>query len=252
MTFINSSPLAGKAAVVIGASGGIGTATSRRFAEAGAHVVATYHSNAAKADALIADLPGRGHRAFQADVEDSASLNRLAAAVHETFGRVDILVNTAGLTRAVPHADLEALDDALIDRVFAANWRGPFAAIRAFAPLLTESGDGLVVNISSIAATTGIGSNVAYCAAKAGLDIMSVSLGRALAPEVRVVSVSPGVVDTDFVPGRDRDWSERQARATPLKRLTAPDDVASAVLAAATHLRFTTGSVIVVDGGRHL
>jgi 3-oxoacyl-[acyl-carrier protein] reductase len=140
----------------------------------------------------------------------------------------------------------------LIDQIFVANWRGPFATIRAFEPLLRASGNGLIVNISSIAATTGIGSNIAYCAAKAGLDIMAVSLGRALAPAIRVVNVAPGVVDTTFVPGRDQAWSDKQALTTPMKRIGSTDDIAAAVEACATTLKFTTGTTIQVDGGRHL
>ncbi|EHP42162.1 NAD-dependent epimerase/dehydratase [Cupriavidus basilensis OR16] len=130
-----------------------------------------------------------------------------------------MLVNSAGFTRAIAHADLDALDDALIDEMFAVNWRGQFAAIRAMAPHLKATGEGLVVNVGSIAGRTGMGSNVAYCAVKAGLDMMAISLGRALAPEIRVLNVSPGVVDTDFVPGRDSAFNERAARTTPLKRI---------------------------------
>ncbi|MGT2493729.1 SDR family NAD(P)-dependent oxidoreductase [Cupriavidus basilensis] len=97
-----------------------------------------------------------------------------------------------------------------------------------------------------------MGSNVAYCAVKAGLDMMAVSLGRALAPEIRVLNVSPGVVDTDFVPGRDSAFNERAAKTTPLKRIGKPEDVADAIVACATSLRFSTGTTIVVDGGRQL
>ncbi len=132
------------------------------------------------------------------------------------------------------------------------NTRGAFSAVRAFAPLLRESGRGLVVNISSIAATTGNGSSVAYCAAKAGMDAMGLALARALAPAIRVLTVSPGVVDTEFVPGRDKAMREKQGRATPLGRLCTPEDVAGVVLACATTLAYSTGSVIQVDGGRHL
>ena len=114
------------------------------------------------------------------------------------------------------------------------------------------SGDGLVVNVSSIAATTGVGSNVAYCAAKAGLDVMAVSLGRALAPDIRVINVSPGAVDTSFVPGRDQAWNDKTAQTTPLKRLGTPEDMAAAIEACATTLKFATGTTIQVDGGRHL
>ena len=132
------------------------------------------------------------------------------------------------------------------------NWRAQFAAIRAFRSLLDETGDALVVNVSSISATTGIGSNIAYCAAKAGLDVMAASRGRALAPRIRVLNVSPGVVDTSFVPGRGTDFNDKVAATTPLGRIGAPEDIADAFEACATHLKFSTGVTIVVDGGRRL
>ena len=245
-------PLSGQLAVIIGGTGGIGRATALRLAKAGAQIVVTYRTDKAKADALIAELPGQRHGAIYASIEDSASLVKAAADIEASWGRADILVNTAGFTKPIPHRDLDALDDELIDRMFAVNWRGQFAAIRAFTPLLRASGNGLIVNISSIAATTGVGSNVAYCAVKAGLDIMAVSLGRALAPEIRVLNVSPGVVDTQFVAGRDQVWNDKQAATTPLKRIGTPDDMAAAVEACATTLKYATGTTIQVDGGRRL
>jgi 3-oxoacyl-[acyl-carrier protein] reductase len=162
------------------------------------------------------------------------------------------LVNAAGFTKPVPHADLDALDDDLIDRMFEVNWRGQFATIRTFVPLLKASGDGLIVCISSIAALTGVGSSIAYCAAKAGIDVMTKSLARVLAPEIRVLAVSPGVVDTAFVPGRGAEFNAKVAAAAPLQRIGRPEEIAAAILACATHLTFSTGSTIVVDGGRAL
>lgn len=249
---MSSQPLAGKVAVICGGSGGIGAASARLLAEAGATIVVGYHSNVAKAEAVVAGLPGTGHLALAAPMTDSSALARLAAEVGQRFSRADILVNSAGMTRPVPHKDLDALDDALIDEVFEVNWRGPFAAVRAFRALLAARGDGLVVNVSSIAATTGVGSSIAYCSAKAGLDIMSVALARALAPQIRVLVVSPGVVDTEFVAGRTAEQNAKIAAGTPLERVASTDEVARAVLACATHLTFSTGSIIQVDGGRHL
>jgi 3-oxoacyl-[acyl-carrier protein] reductase len=190
-------------------------------------------------------------------MEDTAVLRRMADEVRSSYGRCDVLVNSAGFTRLVPHGDLEALDDATIDAIMVANVRGPFATIRALAPLLKASGAAsgeasVIVNVSSIAAFTGAGSNVAYGASKAALDTMSMSLARALGPEIRVVAVSPGMVDTGFVPGRSRAALEKAAAATPLKRIVGPDDVALAVMACITHLKATTGSIVVADGGRHL
>ncbi len=244
--------LSGKVAVIAGGAGAIGYATAIRLASAGARIALLARGDIAAAEAKAAQLPGAGHRAIHAQIANGASLLEAAAQVTALFGRADILVNSAGMTRAVPHHDLEALTDELIDEVFVANWRGPFSTIRAFAPVLRASGAGLVVNISSIAGSTGNGSNVAYCAAKAGLDLMAVSLGRALAPQIRVINVSPGVVDSDFVPGRDAAWNDKQAATTPLKRIGTPDDIAAAVEACATSLLFCTGTTIQVDGGRHL
>jgi 3-oxoacyl-[acyl-carrier protein] reductase len=248
----NDLPLKGKVAVIVGGTGGVGKATAQRLAAAGARIVVLYRDNKEGAAKLVAALPGEGHGALFAAVEDSATLKQAASSVAADWGRADILVNAAGFTKPIPHHDLDALDDELIDRMFAVNWRGQFAAIRTFTPLLRASGSGLIVNISSIAASTGIGSNIAYCAAKAGLDIMAVSLGRALAPEIRVLNVSPGVVDTQFVPGRDQAWNAKQASTTPLKRIGTPDDIAAAVEACATTLLFSTGTTIHVDGGRRL
>jgi 3-oxoacyl-[acyl-carrier protein] reductase len=245
-------PLSGKVAVIAGGVGAIGFASAGRLAKAGACIVLLARGDMVAAQTKAAHLPGHGHRAIFADISNSDSLRLAADHVAATLGRADILVNSAGMTMAVPHHDLDALTDELIDEVFVANWRGPFATIRAFAPLLRASGDGLVVNISSIAGQTGNGSNVAYCGAKAGLEMMAVSLGRALAPQIRVVNVAPGVVDSDFVPGRDAAWNEKQAATTPLKRIGQADDVAAAVEACATTLLFSTGTTIMVDGGRHL
>ncbi len=245
-------PLDGKVAVVVGGSGGIGRETCRLLAEAGAMVAIGYRSGRETAEGLAEKLPGGGHVALLVSIEDSVTIEAFRDAVMARLGRVDILVNTAGVTSPVAHSDLDALTDALIDQVFINNWRGVFSTIRAFAPALKASGDGLIVNVSSIAAFTGVGSNVAYCGAKAGLDVMTKSLGRALAPQVRVMAVSPGVVDTEFVPGRGQEFKDKAAATTPLKRITSTTDVAEAIMACATQLKFSTGTKIVVDGGRHL
>jgi NAD(P)-dependent dehydrogenase (short-subunit alcohol dehydrogenase family) len=244
--------LAGKVAVVTGGSSGIGAAAVRRLAAAGASVAIGYNAGKERAEALIRELAGSGHRALRTPMEDTAALRRMADEVKSAFGRCDVLVNSAGFTRLVPHGDLEALDDATIDAIFVANVRGPFATIRALAPLMKATGDAVVVNVSSIAAFTGAGSNIAYAASKAALDTMSMSLARALGPEIRVVCVSPGIVDTGFVPGRSREAVEKAAAATPLKKIVGPDDIALAVMACVTHLKVATGTIIVVDGGRHL
>jgi 3-oxoacyl-[acyl-carrier protein] reductase len=245
--------LDGKVALVVGGSGAIGAATCRMLAQAGATVVLTHkpgERSAEVASGILKGLPGAGHSAHPADVADTASLLRVRDAIAERHGLLDILANAAGFTKPVPHADLEALDDELIDRMFQINWRGQFAAIRTFAPLLKRSGDGLIVSISSISAFTGVGSSIAYCAAKAGIDVMTKALARVLAPEVRVLAVSPGVVDTHFVPGRGANFNDKVSASMPLRRIAQADDIAAAITACATMLGYSTGHIVQVDGGR--
>jgi 3-oxoacyl-[acyl-carrier protein] reductase len=244
--------LGGKVAVVTGASSGIGAASARLFAEAGARVVVGYNRGIDRANAVVAGLAGGGHKAMHLPLEDTAQINKVAAAVRDEFGRADILVNSAGFTRMVAHSDLDALDDDLIDQVLTANVRGPFATIRAFVPLLRESGDGVIINISSGAAQSGTGSSIIYGASKAALNTMSFALARVLGPEIRVLIVAPGMVHTGFVPGRTEEMMARAAASTPLKRAIEAEDVALAVLSCVTHLTHTTGSIISVDAGRHL
>lgn len=244
--------LEGRVAVVTGASSGIGAATARALAQAGAKVVVGYNRGEARARDVVASLAGGGHRIQRMVLEDSDTLRRAAADVRGDYGRCDILVNSAGFTRPVPHADLEKLDDALIDAVLIANVRGPFAAIRAFAPLLRESGDGIVINVSSIAGFTGQGSSIAYAASKAALDTMTMSLARALGPQIRLMCVSPGAVDTDFVAGRTRAMLEKSAAESPLRRVVQPADVAETIMGCILHLKSSTGIKVVCDGGRFL
>ena len=241
-----------KTAVVTGATGGIGSAIAHRLAKDGFAVVVGYHAAAERAEQLLEDLPGSGHRAARISVLDPASLEELAESLRAGVGSLDVLVNCAGITRAVPHDDLDGLDDDLVDEIFATNWRGPFATIRALRPLLDAAETGVVINISSVASITGQGSNVAYCASKAALDSMTRSLGRALAPSIRVVSVSPGWVLGEYAERMPPEVLDAQREATPLGRLATADDVAAAVSAVVGDLPFTTGSIITVDGGRPL
>lgn len=256
MAFEPQARLEGKTAVITGGIGAIGLATARRLAALGASCVLLHRKDAETAEALTAALhragPTQRHSAMFADITNSATLQHACETVACSYGRCDILVNSAGFTRAVPAADLDALDDHLIDSLMQANFRGVIATIRAFLPLLRASGDGLVANVSSIAAFTGVGSNLAYVAAKAGLDVVGDALAKALAPTVRVVSVSPGAVASGFVPGRGTAFNTQAAVTTPLGRIGQPDDVAAVIEALATTMRFVTGTRIVVDGGRHL
>jgi len=242
-------------AVVTGGAGGLGSAICYALAAAGIRVIVVYRHSMTAAQTLLHALPGTGHRALPASVTDSSSLNALAAEIAAQGDHADILVNCAGTTRFVAHADLDELNDALIDEILATNVRGAIATTRAFLAQLRAStlpGGGVIINISSIAARTGMGSNIAYCASKAALDNLTLSLARALAPKLRVLSVAPGLVDTDFIQSLDMNWREQQVQSTPLGRLAAPEDIARAVLACIRDLTFSTGCIIPVDGGRPL
>lgn len=245
--------LSGHWALVTGASSGIGAACAQALAAQGARVMVGYHRGLERAQAVCAGLPGAGHRPIAVALDDPAGHASLASEVRAVCdGALRILVNSAGYTRRIAHADLEALDPALFNTILAANAGGPFSITRALLPMLRASGEGLVVNVSSISAFTGSGSNIAYCAAKAALDTMTMSFARAFGPQVRFLCVSPAAVDTGFVEGRSHDELAHKAQQTPLGRVVAPEDVALAVLACATHLKTATGTRIVVDGGHSL
>jgi 3-oxoacyl-[acyl-carrier protein] reductase len=244
--------LTGKVAVVTGGSSGIGAAAVQLLASEGCAVAVCYNKGEERAKRLVAALPGAGHSTFALSLHDGSTARSLAEQLRERYGRLDILVNSAGYTQPVAHADLDSLTDELFDAMLIANVRGPFSVIRALNPLLQASGDGVIVNVSSISAFTGSGSSIAYCASKAALDTMTMSLARALGPNVRAMCVSPGAVSTGFVAGRDRTALEKIAQSTPLRRVVEPEDVASAIMACIVNLRASTGSKLIVDGGRFL
>jgi len=238
-------------AVVTGASGGIGSAIARRLAAGEHDVVVGYGSRRDRADEVVASLGTGDHVACAVDVTDAASLASLAALVAARGNSLAVLVNCVGVTRAVPHADLDGLDDGLFDAIMATNVRGVFATVRALAPAL-RAARGCVVSISSVAGVTGLGSNVAYCASKAAVDSMTRSLGRALAPDVRMVSVSPGWVLGEYSAKVPAELLDAQLAQTPLGRFATAADVAEAVWAAVALLPLTTGAILPVDGGRPL
>jgi 3-oxoacyl-[acyl-carrier protein] reductase len=247
----NDNSMTGQVAIVTGGGGGIGSAICRRLAHAGVQtiIIDLQHE---KAQALVDTLPGENHMVSNASITDSAALKALAARIADRYGTVDLLVNNAGVTTPVAHDDLDGLSDEWIDRIFQVNWRGSFACVRAFRDLLRAEDGGTVVNISSIAGTTGVGSNVAYCASKAAIDSMTRSLGRALAPEIRIVSVAPGWVMGEYAKRFDPAYLQQQIDLTPVGRLATPEDVADTVWAIATTLTLMTGNIVPVDGGRPL
>lgn len=244
--------LNGKTAFVTGGSNGIGAATVRLLADAGASVIIGYNKGIERAETLLAELPGEGHTVQQITLEDSASVKQAAGTIKANHTKLDVLVNSAGFTKPIPHDDLDALDDAFMDHMLIANVRGPFSVIRELRPLLVAGGDSVIVNLSSVSGFKGSGSSIAYVACKAAIDTMSLALARVLGPEIRVNCVSPGAVDTDFLPGRGREKLEKLAETSPLQKVVEPEDVALAIMAYVTHLKHSTGARMIVDSGRFL
>lgn len=237
-------------AVVTGGAKGIGRAICRALAQAGAVVAVNYAKSRTEAHEVVRQIETDGGRAIaiQADVSRDDQSRALMDAVVEKLGRLDILVNNAGWTRRTSHGKLELLSDEIIERTLATNTKGPLYCTRAAVPHMQKMGGGLIVNITSVAGLSGSGSSIIYCGSKAALSVMTKSLARALAPQIRVNAVAPGFVDTGFV-----DWgpdaAERAKKQNHLGRLIEPEDIAAAVLYFATAGSALTGQEIVVDGG---
>lgn len=242
-----------KVAIVTGSSSGIGAACAAELAKRGWSVVVNYSKSAAEAQKVVAQC--QDAIAVQADVGEDADCRRLAQAALDKWGRIDALVNNAGTTKFVKHADLEGLSAEDFLRIYRLNVVAAFQMTRACAPALKDA-KGAVVNISSVASLLGTGSSVAYGASKAALNAMSLSLARSLAPEVRVNVVAPGYVDTPWQHAmlgteKARAAAERYASFVPLKDYARPADVADTVAWLIEGARMVTGEVLFVDGGLH-
>jgi 3-oxoacyl-[acyl-carrier protein] reductase len=249
----------GAVAIVTGSSSGVGAACARQLAERGCHVVINYSSNAAGARETQADCERAGVETLvlQADVADDSDCRRLAAAAEEKWGRIDALVNNAGTTRFCPHGNLDGLDKADFLRIYSVNTVGAFQMTRAVAPAMKRGGRGSIVNVASIAAVTGVGSSVAYAASKGALVTMTLSLARALGPEIRVNAVCPGFIEGEWLKegmGEEAYERTRQAlrQSTPLRLTTTPDTIADGILYFVAGADVVTGETLIMDGGAHL
>jgi len=245
----------GKAAIVTGGGTGVGRATALALAERGCHVLINYSRSVEEAEQTAAEIRSRGVRgvAIQADVADDAACRRMVARAVDEFGRLDVLVNNAGTTSFIPHGDLEKVTDADWDRILSVNLKGPFQCVRAAREALERDGGGVVVNVSSVAGTAGVGSSIPYCASKAGLNLLTVMLARVLGPKVRVNAVAPGFITGRWLKGGLGDQVYEAMKKglearTPLHRVCEPEDVRDAILAL-LETDLVTGQVLLVDGG---
>jgi len=247
--------LNGRVAIVTGGGTGIGRAVCVRLAKAGAAAVVVNYSRSAddaKATANeVANLGAKGI-AHRADVSDEAQVVAMVEDAKKRFGRLDVLVNNAGTTHFIPHPDLDALTDEVWDEILSVNLKGTFFCCRAAAPELRKV-KGAIVNVASVAGHRAAGSSIAYAVSKAGVLQLTRALALALAPDVRVNSVSPGLVSSRWFRQRFGDDATAElesstAERTPLQAVATPDHVAQAVMAFVEN-DLITGQDVVVDGG---
>ena len=246
-----------RVALITGSATGVGAATALAFARRGWDLLVNYATSEAEAQETARACRDAGADALvvQGDVADDAACRRLVAAAVEHRGRLDALVNNAGIT-TFAGADWDRLDAASFQRIFAVNAIGTFQMIRAAAPHL-KAARGAVVNVSSIAGALGIGSSVPYVASKGAINAMTLHLARALAPEVRVNAVCPGLVTSRWFPRGIGEEAYRELKAayearTPLATACTPEDVAEAILWLADGARTVTGELLLLDSGTHL
>ena len=239
-----------KVVLVTGGGTGLGRAMCLHFAREGAAVVVNYSKSKERAREVVDKVEAMGGQAadIQADVSHDGQARQLIERTVARLGRLDILINNAGWTRFIPHNELEELSEEGLENTWSVIVKAPLYCIRAAVPHLKESGAGSIINITSSAAYTAMGSSVFYCAAKAALASITKSMARALAPEIRVNAIAPGFVDTGFV-----NWTpevlEHLQRKTRLGRPVVAEDIADAAVFLAADANASTGQTILVDGG---
>jgi ketoreductase RED2 len=236
-----------KVVLITGSTSGIGEATARRFAEAGDHVVFNSVRSVEAGETLAAATKDSLY--VQADIAKSEDCTRLVAEVLERYGRLDVLVNNAGTTKVIPHADLEAASLDVWREIFEVNVFGTWSMCVAAMAALRAS-HGAIVNVSSMAGVRPTGSSIPYAASKAALNHMTALLAKVVGPDVRVNAVAPGLVDTPWT----ADWDTVRgfvSAVAPMKRSGTPEDVAEVIVSLAASM-YVTGQVIVIDGGLSL
>ena len=241
---MSEPPFGGKVVLVTGSSSGIGAATARAFAEAGASVLVNSAHSVEEGRQVAASLPDALY--VQGDVTDPEAPGRLVAAALERWDRLDVLVNNAGTTKVIPHHDVDAAPVDVWRQIFEVNVFGTWAMSVAALPAL-RAARGSIVNVASVAGVRPTGSSIPYAASKAAVNHMTVLLAKVVGPEVRVNAVAPGLVDTPWT----EDWDVvRQvvSQMAPLRRSGQPEDVAEMILSLAG-AAWVTGQVLVVDGG---
>jgi len=237
-----------KVVLVTGSSSGIGAGIARAFAAEGARIVVNSSSSVEAGEKVAAELPAAIY--VRADVADPAQARELVDRAAARWGRLDVLVNNAGTTVRIDHANLDAVTPEVWDRILRVNVVGTWLVTQAAVPAIRAAGGGCILNVTSLAGVRPSGSSIPYCASKAALNHLTVLLANTLGPNIRVNAVAPGLIDTPWTESWNdiRDYVRAMA---PLQRSGQPDDVATAAVGLA-RADYVTGQVLVCDGGLHL
>ncbi|WP_018754553.1 SDR family NAD(P)-dependent oxidoreductase [Paenibacillus terrigena] len=242
--------LQNKVVLVTGGGTGVGRATSILLARKGAIVAVNYSRSEAEALAtvqVIRDNQGQAI-AVKADVSNEQEVQQMIADIAHKYGTVHYLVNNASITAQLPMSDLDAVTDEMWDRLLAVNVKGMFYTARAVAPYMKKNGEGAIVNLGSVAGTTGLGSSLPYAVSKAAVHGLTKSLAHALAPDIRVNAIAPGAVDTRWWAGHEAKM-HRLAGSIMLQRISTPEDIAESIVSMLLQ-KSLTGQIITVDNGQ--
>ncbi len=244
--------LNGATAIVTGGNGGLGQRICHALAEAGANVAVLYNNSKDEAETFAKEIQGTGVEAdaFQCDVSNPQSVDAMVAAVVETFGRVDILINDAAYNKWISFDDLDSMTFDEWNKILDINLTGPMLCIKSVAPIMQRQGGGRIVNISSVAGFTPAGSSIPYAVSKAGLNHLTRCMAVGLAPEILVNCVSPGYMDgTRATANLDADYKAVARTGSALKRPADKDDIARQVVEFC-RTDSVTGQNLVIDAGR--
>jgi 3-oxoacyl-[acyl-carrier protein] reductase len=245
--------LRGKVALVTGGNGGLGQRICEALARDGVHLAVMYAQSRDQAEGVARDIAARHQvtaAAFQCDITDRAAVEALVAAVTARFGRLDILVNDAAFNKAIPFPDLDDLTEEVWEKIMAVNLTGPMRLIKAVAPVMKAQGSGRIVNISSVAGLGPSGSSIAYAVSKAGLIHLTKCMAVALAPQVLVNCVAPGLLEGTRATANLLPEQVQRSAAGALLGMAADKDDCADMVVTMCRTGTMTGQTIVIDAGR--